>query len=428
MRLSAVAIVITVMAVCTLAWGQAPGPAEADSNAVLAIVDGQPVTADELWWYMSQTGGGRLLDELILSRLLAAEAAAQGVKVTEPEVDDALSALRAGYPSETAFSRWLRDSGQTLKGLRMQLARDLLIEKLLAERAGLTEEGIEQYYAAHPDEFSEPPRVHLFDIVTLTLDEAFTARERLAAGESFADVAREMSHDPTARDGGDRGWIVPDDVLRPNVAEVVFAMEAGEVSDPVDCGDHFHVFYAREVEPGRLIPLEEARQQVIARIQEVRGVSRELYLALLRRRANIEVLWDDHRYLNDYYADLRAYKVAVDGVVLDLPAAPRLLPNGNLIVPAKTVLEAMGAQVTWTPESGVLEATRDDVRIRLVAGADVFAAGDEELQMKEPARVEGDVLMMAPRAVIEALGGSLEWNRADNTLHVSARAEAEGEG
>lgn len=428
MRLSAVVIVTTIMAVCMSAWGQAPEPADEESSAVLAIVDGRPVTADELWWYMSQTSGGRLLDDLILSRLLAVEAAAQGVKVAEPDVDDALAALRAGYASETAFERWLIESGQTLKGLRMQLQQELLIEALLTERMGLTEAGIEEYYAAHPDEFSEPPRVHLLDIVALTLDEAFAARERLAAGESFADVAREMSHDPTAEQGGDRGWLVPHDVLRAEVAEVVFAMEAGEVSDPVDCGDHFHVFYAREVEPGRLIPLAEAHDQVVERIREVRGITRELLIALLKRRAGIEVLWDEHRYLNDYYADLRAYRVAVDDVVLDLPAAPRLLAGGNLIVPAQAVLEAMGAEVTWTPESGVLEATRDDVRIRLVAGSSMFAAGGEELAMKEPARVEGDVLMIAPRAPIEALGGSLQWNRADNTLYVRSRAEVEGEG
>ncbi len=428
MRHSAVATVISIMAVCIPAWSQQPEPADEESSAVLAIVDGRPVTTDELWWYMSQTSGGRLLDDLILSHLLAAEAAEQGVKVGEPAVDDALAALRAGYESETAFERWLIESGQTLKGLRMQLRQELLIDALLARRMGLTEEGIEEYYAAHPDEFTTDTRVHLLDIVALTPEEAFVARERLAAGESFADVALEMSHDPSAQQGGDRGWITPDDVLVANVAEVVFAMEAGEVSDPVDCGDHFHIFYAREVEPGRLMPLEEARDQVVERIREVRGITRELLIALLKRRAHIEVLWDDHRYLNDYYADMRAYKVAVDDVVLDLPAAPRLLAGGNLIVPAQAVLEAMGAEVTWTPESGVLEATRDDVRIRLLAGSSMFAAGGAELQMKEAARVEGDVLMISPRAPIEALGGSVQWNRADNTLYVRSRAEPEGEG
>lgn len=407
---------------------QPAAPAPAPPPA-LAIVNGQQVTEAELWWYMSQMAGGELLDGLILSRLVAAEAQAQGVKVGEPEVDAALDEVRAAHGGEEDFARWLHESGRTLKGLRMELQQNLLIDKLLAQRMGLTEAGIRDYYDTHPDEFTTPARVLLSDIVTLTLDDAFTAREQLASGAEFASVARELSQDPTAAQGGERGWIAPDDVLEPRVAEVIFAMTPGQISDPVDCEDHYHVFLAREVEPARLIPFEEAQPQVIERIREVRGISRDLLISLLKRRAQIEVLWPDHRYLNDLYADLRAYKVAVDGQLLDLPAAPRLLPSGNLIVPAQPVLTAIGAEVTWTPESGVLEATRDGQRIRIVTGAATFAAGERELAMSEAARVEDGALMIAPRGPIEALGATLTWNPAENTLYVTSRPEpVEGEG
>ncbi len=428
MTRTAIVIAALIALIGALPAQAQPAPTPAPPQA-LAFVNGRLVTEAELWWYMSQMAGGELLDGLILSRLVAEEAEARGVKVGEPEVDAALERVRAEHGGEEGFTRWLRASGRTLKGLRMALQQDLLIDKLLEQRMGLTEAGIREYYDAHPDEFADPPRILLSDIVTLTLDEAFTARERLAGGADFATVARELSRDPTATVGGDRGWITPDDVLEPRVAEVVFALSAGQISDPVDCGDHYHIFLARALEPARLIPFEEARPRVVERIRAVRGISREELLSLLKCRARIEVLWPDHRYLNDVYADLRAYKVAMDGRLLSLPAAPRLLPSGNLIIPAKAVLEAMGAEVTWTPESGVLEATRDGRRIRLVAGVATFAAGDRELTMSEAPRVEDGVLMIAPRGPIEALGGSLMWNRADNTLYVTSRPEAaEGAG
>ena len=88
---------------------------------------------------------------------------------------------------------------------------------------------------------------------------------------------------------------------------------------------------------------DEAREQVIDRIQQVRGVSEELYVALLKRRADINVTWAAAGYLNGVYADLRAIKLAVDDRRIELPAAARLLPNSNLIVPAVPMLEAMGA-------------------------------------------------------------------------------------
>lgn len=406
----------------------AQAPSQDDTVDLLATVDGEQITADELWWYMENTSGGRVLDEMIVRQLIMLEAAQEGIKVGTPEVDEAVARVQEEHGSQAGFRRWLHENGQTEKGLRLQLQQELLLDKLIRRHMGLTEDGIRRYYDSHPGEFTEPPRVHLMDIVTLTVDDAFVARERLAAGHDFSEVAREMSHDPTAKEGGDRGWIQPDDVLCEHVSDVIFAMAEGEISDPVDCGDHAHVFLAKEVEEGRQIPFEEAHDAVVERIREVRGVSEELYLALLKRRANIDVSWEAVHYLNDLYADLRAIKIVVDGARVELPAAPRLLPNSNLIVPIVPLLQAMGAEVTWNAEAGVMEAQRDSTRMTLVTGAGMLAVGGEEIALKEaPALIDG-VLMTSPRGPVEALGGSLVWNRTENTLFVDSRAdEATGE-
>ncbi|MEA3403804.1 MAG: peptidyl-prolyl cis-trans isomerase [Armatimonadota bacterium] len=425
MRRTAVAIAAALMLIPAARAQEAGEQPDQPAERILATVDGEEITDRELWWYMEQTAGGKLLDELILRHLLAAEAEGQGVKVGTPEVDEAVAALRAEHGSEDTFEAWLRETGQTMKGLRMQLQQELLIDKLLEQRMGLTEEGIREYYEAHREEFTEPSRVHLMDIVTLSLVEAFEARERLAAGEQFAAVAREMSHDPTAEQGGDRGWITPDDVLNEHVADVVFAMAEGEISDPVDCEDHWHVFWVKEVERGRALSLEEARPQVEERIIKLRGISRELFLTLLRRRAEIDVRWEAHDYLKQVYADLRMIKVVVDGQRLELPTAPVMVAGSRLLVPAKDLLEALGAEVSWNAEAGVLEATRDGTRVTLVRGLPVMGVGDEEIEMKEPPQIREGVLMIAPRAPVQALGGSLLWNRTENTLYVESHPEAE---
>jgi hypothetical protein len=106
-----------------------------------------------------------------------------------------------------------------------------------------------------------------------------------------------------------------------------------------------------------------------------------------------------------------------------MPTAPRLLENSHLIVPAVPLLEAMGAEVTWNGEAGVLEAVRDDTRLRLVLGAELLAVGGEEVRLKEVPRLVDGVLMVSPRGPVEALGGSLVWNRTKNTLYVSSRAD-----
>ena len=423
MKLAQLSMIAAAVLTCTVIVAQEPAPPAEEPAQGIATVDGVTVTREDLWWFMEQTRGGAILDDFILRRLIEAEAAEHQLSVGEPYVDEALTELRERYESEEEFDRWLRESGQTLKGLRIQLQQDLLIERLLEKRMGLTDEGIRRYYESHPGQFTEPSRIHLMDIVTLTIDDAFVARERLAAGEDFAAVAREMSQDPGAEQGGDRGWLTAEDILDQTLREAAFELEQGEVSDPVDAGDHYHVLFARQVEPGRLLDFEDARPQVIQRIREVRGISEDLFLALLKRRAEIEVTWPAHEDLNEYYADLRRIKIAVDDRLIDLPAEPRLLPNSNLIVPAQALFEAMGAGVSWNEQTGVLEVRRNGRTIRLVRGVDIMAIGGEELPMREPARVEGDVLMISPRAPVTALGGALFWNRADNTLYVSSYDE-----
>jgi len=414
-----VLVVSGLMLMCATVTAQEPA---APTDRTLAVVNGATITERQLIWFMEQGWGGQILDEMITDLLLQQAAEEAGLKVTAGEVDAEVARVIAEYPSEQAFEHMLRDSGMTIKGLRIQLQRDLLIDKLIAQRTGIDEQGLRQYYEAHRGEFATPPRVHLFDIVTLSLEDAYAARERLVASEAFSTVASEMSQDPTAKQGGDRGWITPEDVLEPTVRDVVFRMQLGEMSDPVQCEDHCHIFYAKALDPGRQLTFEEARSEVAETLRAKRGISRELYLSLLKQRASIDVRWKPHSYLNEVYRDLSTVKVVVRGERLSLPRPAQLLPNSNLLVPAAAVLQAIGAAVQWDGVARTLTATRDGLQVRLIAGSRTLQVGARELQMKEAPVVFDGVLMMSPRAPIEALGGGVLWNRADNTLYVEARS------
>lgn len=417
-----VAMVATLVALCACAHAQQPTapPQPAWEDEVLATVNGAPITRGQIWWEMEQAWGGRVLDDLVVGILVAAEADRQGVGVGAPEVDAEMARLQAEYDSPEAFTEALHKRGQTLKGFRITVQRDLLIEKLLAKRLGIDEAGLKSHFDAHRDEFARPRKVHLYDIVALTLEDAYRARERLAAGERFQAVAADLSHDPTSKEGGDRGWIAPDDVLCPNVADAVFALELGEVSDPVQCENHCHVFYAAEVRPRELLSFEEARPEIIRALRTQRGISKQFYITLLMREAQIDVRWPAHGYMNEMYLDLSRIKVIVDGERLELPRPARILPSGNLVVPAAVLLQSMGATIRYTAETGMLEVVKGQVRLSLVRGSTVFAAGEREMTMKEAPFIEGSVMMISPRAPVQALGGSLLWNREENTLYVDS--------
>lgn len=98
----------------------------------------------------------------------------------------------------------------------------------------------------------------------LVKDEAAAKQveERLAKGEDFAAVAKEMSTDTgSAQKGGDLGWFGKG-VMVPEFETAAFSLKVGEISQPVQSQFGFHVIQvlARENVPLGASGYEQARQ------------------------------------------------------------------------------------------------------------------------------------------------------------------------
>ena len=91
-----------------------------------------------------------------------------------------------------------------------------------------------------------PARAHVRQLLVDTVEEALAARQRLAAGEDFIELSREVSRAPNAADGGELGFF-DQGSLTPEIDEVIFSLEAGSFSDPVQGPSGYHVFQVLEV-------------------------------------------------------------------------------------------------------------------------------------------------------------------------------------
>jgi len=92
-------------------------------------------------------------------------------------------------------------------------------------------------------------------------------RQRIAAGESFADLARRFSSDASAPQGGDLGWVNPGETV-PAFAEAMDALAEGEVSIPVKSqfGWHLITVEARRVQDmAQELLRMQARQTIFER-------------------------------------------------------------------------------------------------------------------------------------------------------------------
>ncbi len=93
-----------------------------------------------------------------------------------------------------------------------------------------------------------PAQAHVRQILVDDLEQAENARQRLAAGDDFVTVSRELSRAPNAMDGGELGVFV-EGSLPEEVDLVVFSMESGAISDPVQGHSGYHIFQVLEVIP-----------------------------------------------------------------------------------------------------------------------------------------------------------------------------------
>lgn len=116
-------------------------------------------------------------------------------------------------------------------------------------------------------------------------EEAEEAAARVREGEAFAEVAREMSDDAgSVQAGGDLGWVERGQ-MADAFEQALFALEEGEVSDPVQTGYGFHVVKLRDIQEPQGRTFAEARDQVAQDFKEAEA--ERFYLEQADRLVNL---------------------------------------------------------------------------------------------------------------------------------------------
>jgi peptidyl-prolyl cis-trans isomerase D len=86
--------------------------------------------------------------------------------------------------------------------------------------------------------------------------------ERVRAGESFNELAKEYSQDPgSAAKGGDLDYFTRG-VMDKDFEEAAFSLDVGEVSEPVRSLFGYHLLKVEDIRPAKIKPLDEVRDQV----------------------------------------------------------------------------------------------------------------------------------------------------------------------
>ncbi|MBU7320911.1 peptidyl-prolyl cis-trans isomerase [Paenibacillus oleatilyticus] len=227
-----------------------PDPQKQDGEAqILATIGEKKITLAELETQLLAAHGRELLDRMIDREVVRLEAKALGIEIADSEVQQEMKRMKQGYESEQAFLETMKNQlGLTPDTLKEDVYHKLLADKVAIYNIRITDEEVQAYIAAHPDEFQTRVEFRLQQIVTASKEQAQRAMNDLSKGADFAQVAKERSLDDATRDsGGDLGWLEEGDPFVPApIMKIAKQLKQGEVGKTVEVDGKYVIVKLRE--------------------------------------------------------------------------------------------------------------------------------------------------------------------------------------
>lgn len=201
------------------------------------------------------------LDLLIEQRLIAQGAVTQNISVSDEEVQSELQILIEQAGSQNNWEEWLTVNLFTVEEYPAALRANLIFKKVRDNLNADLEGSVEQVHARH--------------ILLRTEAEARDVLSRLNAGEDFAALASAYSQDEMTRnEGGDLLWFTRDELFTPELAQMAFSLQPGQIAGPVATDLGYHVVQTIEFAD---LPIEPVERQVYIAQSRFENWLRSLY-------------------------------------------------------------------------------------------------------------------------------------------------------
>ncbi|MGB2769751.1 MAG: peptidylprolyl isomerase [Candidatus Zixiibacteriota bacterium] len=161
---------------------------------------------------------------------------------------------------------------------------NLLYQKDIVDKSQPTESEIKKEYEMMQQE------VHAWHILMETKEQADEVYQMLKDGADFAELAKERSIDPTARDNaGDLGFFRWGKMV-PDFQEVAFKMKEGELSRPVKTTFGYHIIKFIERRDVEQPSYEETKTLIMPKLNQAKRENRvKEYFTELRKKVGFKI-------------------------------------------------------------------------------------------------------------------------------------------
>ncbi len=240
------------------------------AQGIVARVNGGDITEAELSYAEAEVGAEiaglpsesrrRVLLEYLVEAHLFADAAAKGQLGQGKEFEDRLAYYKLRALRDTFYDKKVRDA--------------------------VTEAQAKAAYEDQVSKLAPEPEVRARHILVKSEEEARDIIKQLKAGADFTELAKKSSDGPSAQTGGDLGYFSRGQMVKP-FEDVAFALQAGQISDPVKTEFGWHVIKVEDKRNRPLPSFDEVKDQLMASL-----VQNQLKTVVqgLRSTAKVEIV------------------------------------------------------------------------------------------------------------------------------------------
>ncbi len=246
------------------------------------------------------------LDEMISEELIIQEANKLQIQISDSEVDQFVDNIKNQYSwSDAQLEQVIHSQGTTMAAYRNDIRRRLQSSRLVQIRIGskvaVSESQVNEQFRRQYGTSGTETEISARHILVMLAPEASPettalanakiakAAERLNSGESFADVAQDLSEGPSARRGGTLGSFRKG-TMEPAFEEAAFKAELNKIVGPVRTQIGLHLIQVTGRETVTLADEADARAKIHEELYN-KALQRqmEVWTSELRQKAFVEI-------------------------------------------------------------------------------------------------------------------------------------------
>lgn len=241
----------------------------------------------------------RVINELIVKKLLDQEVKKRHIKVTQQDLDSQLKVIIDNVGSKEKFNKLLKENGVTTAQFKKDLTDEVKIQKLVESLsvASVSDKDAKKFYDENADKFKRPDMVRASHILVSANPDEIKARlsakeenkniseadldaaakkeiaEKKAKADKllaeakknpsdFAKLAKENSDDPgSAKQGGDLGFFAKEEMVE-QFSKTAFSMKPNTISEVVQTPYGYHIILVTDRQKAGTEPFDKVKEEI----------------------------------------------------------------------------------------------------------------------------------------------------------------------